>query len=49
MVGTGEMAEEVARRATPNITIVPRLGFDECGGPMPSAARCCFRPKRISA
>jgi len=27
MVGTGEMAADVARRATPNVTIVPRLDF----------------------
>jgi glycosyltransferase involved in cell wall biosynthesis len=27
MVGTGEMARSVARRATPNITILPRLDF----------------------
>ncbi len=27
MVGTGEMAVDVARRAAPNITIVPRLDF----------------------
>ena len=27
MVGTGELAAHVARRATPNVTIVPRLDF----------------------
>jgi glycosyltransferase involved in cell wall biosynthesis len=27
MVGTGELAAHIARRATPNITIVPRLAF----------------------
>ncbi|HEX4179476.1 MAG TPA: glycosyltransferase [Caulobacteraceae bacterium] len=29
MVGDGEMAKDVRRRAGPNITIVPRLGFTE--------------------